>query len=60
MLRADRNMSILAGLICSAAGIKNKAGVVFSAHDFDVYNVDKPAPKELTTDDFMRVLSRKK
>jgi hypothetical protein len=61
MLRADRNMAILAGLICSAAGIKNKAGKVFAAAEFDVYNQpDKPPQKELTADDFMRVLSRNK
>lgn len=54
-------MAILAGLICSAAGIKNKAGKVFAAAEFDVYNQpDKPPQKELTADDFMRVLSRNK
>lgn len=60
MLRADRNTAMVAGLICAAAGIKNKAGRLLTADDFDVYNrPDEPEKKEPTVDDFMRVLGRK-
>lgn len=61
-------MAILAGLLCAdrstpmglIAGLKGKDGKVLSVSDFDAYNrSDKPEPKELTADDFMRVLSRK-
>jgi len=59
MLRNDRALYTIAGLICSAAGIKNKAGKVLEAHDFDVFNRDPENQKPLTADDFMRVLGRK-
>lgn len=64
-------MAILAGLICAPRtikglgvmeGLKGKNGEVLLEKDFDFYNrSDKPkVQKELTADDFMRVLSRKK
>jgi hypothetical protein len=59
MLRADRNASTLAGLICAAAGLKGKAGNVLTADDFDFYNRDPETPKELTVDRIMSVLGRK-
>lgn len=59
MLRADRNASILAGLICSAAGIKSKAGKVLTAADFDIYNRADEPQEELTVDKIMSVLGRK-
>lgn len=60
MLRADRNAATLAGLICAAAGIKNRSGALLTATDFDVYNrPDEPVSKEPTVEDFMRILGRK-
>ncbi len=57
MLRADRNAAILAGLICAAAGIKGKDGKILTATEFDIFN--RGEEKDLTVDDFMRVLARK-
>ena len=59
MLRADRNAAVLAGLICAAAGIKGKDGKALTADSFDIYNRQDSEEKELTVDDFMRVLARK-
>ncbi len=59
MLRADRNTAMLAGLICAAGHLKGKSGKVLTADDFDFYNRDTSAPKELTVADFMKVLGRK-
>lgn len=60
MLRADRNASILAGLICSAAGIKGKSGKVLTASDFDIYNRTEAPADELTAEKIMRALGGKK
>lgn len=68
MLRADRNAAVAAGLICAPRdikgvgtidGLKGKAGNVLKQSDFDVFNRDPEPEKELTPEDFMRVLSRK-
>ena len=69
MLRADRNASILAGLICAGRTIKSlgnveplkgNGGKVLTARDFDIYNHSDEPEKELTVDKIMGVLGRKK
>lgn len=60
MLRADRNASMLAGLISAAAGLKGKGGKVLTAADFDVFNRNDEPAKELTVDQIMSVLGGRK
>lgn len=69
MLRADRNASILAGLLCAPRTIKGlgyveplkgAGGKPLVAADFDIYSRSDEPGKELTVDKIMGVLGSKK